>query len=799
MKKMTKLMAMIVALVVVLGTLPMASVFAATSLRTIDPCTEDAYSGTASWKVTANGGYGTQAELGVTRGETYSVELYVKPLTTGNAWFSLDGGTRAFIKYDGTNCWDTTSKLTAEATEKEGWWKLSATGLQAVSHATNTTWIPDAFTVESGFTGYIDGITITDEASGAVKKFDFEPLTIVNAKSSELYSTTSEGGIVAISGDKAYTGDSSMYVSAKAWIGKKADLGLAVGKESAIEFYIYPVAPIGSTGNTWVSPSGGSRGYLIYDGTTFKSTNSVLSVSATDKEGWWKVTYGGTPATETWDPNIFIVENGMSFYMDDLKVTDVAANTAKLFNFEFTYDKAKNLMATQAAGDKVSISWMNPSAPAPAEATLYDVSDGVNDILLTTVHPVAGEIVEYVQEGVAAGSTKVYRVDFSYANGKVFSQTVGCETVATMQAEYTTVGDWTLKNVYTPKSPAKMNLDDTVYKTAAPSLHIISNDTTYNTSNTYLQLKAPATVSAGSYRLSYYVKMNNAKYFWGYTFGTNSSDYRTYPTSSYGDDKINNVADWTLVTRDYTLSADAVDTNAIHFEIQGYAEDFWIDDVQLVALDGDGNPTGENLLGTNGDLSVAAAAPADLTDVMGDTVGLNEAAIISWTPTEDAEYVAIYDADNMDAPIVYIPDTVGYVDLKNLQGGKAYDLVVKTVNSEGRESAGTGLSVTPTVNPWSISAYSTEIVPDGTEVSVTIKNGSDAAKTTAQMFLAVYNSEGAMTSVVVGDLTDISVAAASNGVTLSETVLVPYGYTLKAFLWDSIGTMNILKAGEILE
>ncbi len=83
-----------------------------------------------------------------------------------------------------------------------------------------------------------------------------------------------------------------------------------------------------------------------------------------------------------------------------------------------------------------------------------------------------------------------------------------------------------------------------------------------------------------------------------------------------------------------------------------------------------------------------------------------------------------------------------------------------------------------------------------TTVSIDIQNISDASKTTAQLMVAAYDGDD-MVEFASSALTDISVAAAKDGITLSKTITVPEGATLKAFLWDSINGMKAIKIGDV--
>ncbi len=610
--------------------------------------------------------------------------------------------------------------------------------------------------------------------------------------------TSASGEYVSISSEQAYTGVNSMKIKASASgtaVGNSTDVGIATGETYAIEFYVYPIA----NGNAWVSLSGNTRAYVRYDGNNCWDSRAMFSSAKVGETGWYKFSGTLAVAPASWEPSIFVVENGFEFYLDDFSITNVNNGKTKKLDFEPAYDKAKNLMAEQVGDSRVSVSWMNPSQPVASKIELFDITDG-EEVLLDDSFPVdGGAINEYIQEDVSGVTGKLYRLVFNYDDGAVRSQVIGCN-FGKMVAEYTTVGNWVLKNAFTPKSPARLNLDDVEYRSAAPSVHIISNDTTYNTNSSYLQLLVPGTIPAGKYRLEYYTKMNNSKYFWSYAFDKNEGDFRTYPVPTWGEDKINNAAGWELKTRDYTLAEAVTDAHAFTFEIQGYTEDFWIDDVSLIALDDAGFPvTGENLLGADGDLSIAAPAPEAPIGVSADIAGMLNETTVHFTAPADAKYVAIYQADKEEPPVAYVPAGIGQVNLKHLPGKKNYDFVLKSINSEGRESAvGTPISVIPNPTPWILGDFKASKTGDQVTVSVYIENNADDTKTTAQLALAVYDGK-TLTAFDATDVTDVTVAAANSGVTLTKTITVPEGSAMRMYLWDSLDGMTVLKKSEMYQ
>ena len=242
------------------------------------------------------------------------------------------------------------------------------------------------------------------------------------------------------------------------------------------------------------------------------------------------------------------------------------------------------------------------------------------------------------------------------------------------------------------------------------------------------------------------------------------------------------------------MTSDVALTVPIKFDVKSHAEDIWIDDIELYEVV-DGNITGDNLLASCGAINDVSAAPAELTDVSAKN-RTNE-AMIKWGDT-DAAYVAVYDNNvSEDIPVAYVPASMGYVDLKNLEAGKTYNYTVKAVNAEGRESAaGVAVSATPLAEALVISDYKTSASGNEVSVSVDLKNNSYGNDLTAQLFLAVYDGK-ALESIAQSDMTGVpQTELGADPVTVSTKINVPQGKTMVMYLWNSLDGMKPLKACE---
>ena len=80
-------------------------------------------------------------------------------------------------------------------------------------------------------------------------------------------------------------------------------------------------------------------------------------------------------------------------------------------------------------------------------------------------------------------------------------------------------------------------------------------------------------------------------------------------------------------------------------------------------------------------------------------------------------------------------------------------------------------------------------------VSIDIKNNGMGDDFTAQLIVAVYEGEDILKNVKATGITKIEQTGASAiPVTLTQSITVPTGCTLKVYLWDSLDSMKPIKA-----
>ncbi len=800
---------------------------------TLEYSTDHAYSGERSLKITTDGDNTfvlTADNYFMTKDAAFDIEYYINVETADNiyarvSWLPDGAGNVKFWSNGTPNYEGLPSNVTLEevpgASVGDGqWYKLTCKGFKSegspsdeqglISITSNgdnpaVVYVDDLKVTcttpggivpnnpSTGFEAFVDG---TDTFPTAIDKF-----TKVT-QSSGLPMTKGEYEVSYSS--NAYGGTRSLYVNnmrelhsgtqSDLWIGDHSDLGLTDGENYVMEFYIN-FKNFGE-GGLWFSPCGGARTYFSYDGNNnFKLSNTLggtlEEITEGAKSGWYKFTSNEFTCGGTWTPNFIIAEAPVEFYIDDITFTKSGEETpVTTINFEKEYPLAKNLMALQTAATEVTVSWRNPVSSEVSSAALYDADTGalIKDDFSTD----SAAICEYKDTAAASGDEKSYRVDFTYTDGIVKSMYTGV-TVGTSW-NYT-VGSFSITGSE-PKPAVIAEADYDEYHTAAPSLRIASNWSggINNSPGTWIELETKETLDPNKwYRIEIWSKQNNKGYMWSRVLGCTGDTYRFVDGVAGSWNSMTTVSEWTKQTTDGKPNGET--KNVINFNLVGPAEDLWIDDIAVYELDGQGgNIVGDNLLAGIGDLSNAAAAPEDVTEVSvrNDT---NESTV-SWTANDEAtqQYVAIYDTSaSADTPIAKVPASRGYIDLANLIGGTSYDLIVKAVNSEGRESAGVAVTAEPEPVPVVIGEFVSDISGNAVNVSIDIKNNGVDEGYNAQLILGVYDGLR-LKSISYSPASVIPRTAVSEAAeTLTASVTAEEGDTVTAYLWDSINGMRPLK------
>lgn len=504
--------------------------------------------------------------------------------------------------------------------------------------------------------------------------------------------------------------------------------------------------------------------------------------------GWKRLEY--TPIVTEPGVNLFAVKAGTktNMYIDDISIKDeTGKELVKNGGFEIAGERVdyepKNVLATAANANKMSISWRNPAAPALSKVSLYEITGGENVLLNDDLSTDADAICEYKHENATAG-VHVYKVVYDFADGNKKEVVVG-KAAKDDKSNTENIGQWQIGGSSENDNPPVYALYD--YEIAGnpswkPSIRVFSNQ---SDSSATLQLDPTTPLDTSkTYRFSCKVlgnKIKKSKLYVGDEQGE---------IAFLGNQEFNYTDAWETKTADIQPKGNEF---GIRFMIENPTEDMWLHDLALYELDG-GNPTGENLL-ANFDSAESLARPNDIAVTV--EKNYDSGSQLSWTPDDNAT-IAIYEKDGDKLNLrAYVPASLGSVNIGGLENDKDIELVARTIKN-GVPSEGVSVIAHP-VPSVVFSEYQIADENGQKKVSVTVKNNEMGDDYTAQLILAVYDGNMALRMVGTDTATNIpQTAPTADPVTLEQSIAVGSGETLRAYLWNSISGMTPLKPVETL-
>ncbi|MBR5152945.1 MAG: hypothetical protein IKW60_05425 [Clostridia bacterium] len=785
--------------------------------------------------------------------KTYTVEFYIKNVEvsvprvatmTNNNWKK-----RARIQDCGIYWEEGMPQMTIGEADEDGWQKVSYSQMQGPSaNASGFTehifWFMFHVKAATRYAFYIDDVVLYDNDDASKTNLltggGFEPEVVIppveqNApvawKLREGTGGLNEDEINVVTNADSLSGENSMYVEFTGVTTAETTMYAqntemyypadSAGKTYTVEFYVknkgtaIPRIAVMSNNDYNIRPRVAGCGI-------WANGSLDMTIGAADANGWQKVSYSalqGPSANISNDTDHYFwfmfhvgkITDKHAFYIDDVVLYDnddpnktnlISNGDFESVRVERTAYEPKNMMITnqRTTGDATVynqvISWRNPVSPALRQVSLYDVTGKTEVLLSNTIATEADAVVNHKVDvtSSADGTKKLYKAVFAFEDGEKREIVLG-EKVSKPDngSNSYKIGNWGFYGAYwnaPGNPPVDVVVDEAVYRTAAPSIKLRSNIVAAKAGyNSELHLYTPEKLTAGkTYRFTMYIKGNNAGYsairvgefgneISGKLFATNASK---------------NYTEWKKITCDYTPTAD---TNyGVNIITEYGVEDLWIDDVSFYLVDENGQETGENLFGTAGSAD-DIEQPDEVTKT--EITNGNEKARIAWLAGADANYISVYDGNNLRA---LVPADYGYVDVVGLTNGETYAYTVKTMSTSRRESAnGVVVVLTPEPEKLAISEYA--ITKNGTIVTVStnVKNNAMGSGVTAELILAVYDGQ-TMKQAVSSTMKAVPQSGYYDPATpLTATINVPNGYVLRAFLWNSLTGMQPLKSAEQIQ
>lgn len=761
---------------------------------------------------------GNLSDLGMEAGKEYTLSFYIKgtigslAISFGEVPWGTEGNS-ALVVITNNELSDATKGGTykqLEFSEVDNGWKKFVYKADVTNNDIQLFWKKDDRTVSNDF--YIDDISITDENGNELITnggFEEKVLPTRDDKIITEFRNSDEKPALTYSAAEASEGDWSLRIYGGYDDNQRNDLplsatlsafGLTAGNEYTLS-YDYK-----GTLYSWAIRFGEIIKYwnnAFNEGETAEDTRN--KIKTTDLEnGWKRFSYTTTINEDALSQTLF--SEGWTdsysrndFYMDNFSIKDKAGNEyVKNGGFEIqepvTPDGArvdyepKNPLVTIANANKLNISWRNPAAPALSKVSLYEITTGKSVLLSDTLSTGADAVCGYTAD--ASSGIHVYKLIYNFEDGKN-TEVVLAKAAKEDRWNTETVGSWSLNGASSVDNPPVSAVYDyNVYNSAAPSIRVYSNIAEYKDGVVAeLTLQPAQSLQANQkYRLTYSIKGNNIAFAW--LRGGNWETDLTFPVLW---EKVESFSDWETKTVDFTAKGSDY---GIQLAIINPTEDMWLDDISIYALDENDNITGNNLfegVGTGDNIT----RTANLDNVK---IGknYNNGATVQWKAAADT-MAAVYLKDGEELKLrAYVPASLGSVNIENLINDEDAELVVKAVK-EGVPSEGISVMAHPIPDPVVFGEYNMTTNNNERTVTITVKNNAAGDNYTAQLILATYDGDMLLNIAKTSEPISIpQTEANATPVTLTETITLEEGETLKAFLWDSIEGMTPLKPMEIL-
>ena len=328
---------------------------------------------------------------------------------------------------------------------------------------------------------------------------------------------------------------------------------------------------------------------------------------------------------------------------------------------------AKVLPATE--GDGGTLYWKPAEAGEITSTTLYQLSGST-----------WGKAVDVTGAKSAAidDVNALYKLETVFADGAKSEYVIQANDSGTKATVLNPIGTWhgTTKNYYVGVTGADSHSGER-------ALRAHTWDGSANNRFWVRLIDKPATFTKDqNYRLSFWYRTD-----YNYGLSLRIDGYEINGTNNSSA----TVPEWKQYTRNFTGSGNTNDVYAFGLNLS-WCNDAWIDDIEIYALDADGNPTGSNLIADGTFESPRADGTIPFSGVFNiGYEGIANGAVLNWQQAESAIGTRVYDADgNLIAEL----GSATELPITGLTDGESYTYELRGVSAGGYESIGKTVTVT---------------------------------------------------------------------------------------------------------
>lgn len=532
---------------------------------------------------------------------------------------------------------------------------------------------------------------------------------------------------------------------------------------------------------------------------------------------------------------------------NEIEINNIPGGTTKTFILKITFadNTEKKLQGTVTAVTleeakyypinvlvyesytKIGLSWKNPEKSIKSIRVIDCATgnDAVFDDEITTESLKANNVLI---TGLSSTEDANFKIIFTFSDGheNVEYLAGGLPYGKGSYYDYeqvtysSKVTDWQMfHNIQTSKYgsiPAYIYPDRDEKVSGTNSVKIVSNFAK-SYSNVFARLRYSALSEYDptlTYKISMKVKYINAKnsvlLAYANTAMNSYADGSTAPTLSVGTNLTpkENSDGWEEVSflmKPTTASGNPREAGkelAIQAVSGGVCESFWIDDIEMVPVDAQGNVLGDSIL-PNGGLESEDNTSCGNVKVSSENCSLKDGTVVlNWENPDSSELknIKIYrEYEGQYFECATLSSTADTAEIGGIPTDEAVTFLIKTVDANDNYSSGTEVTVDSSVSDVVISeaqfffgGKSVTEIPDGAEgtMSVTIdvtNNNSDTFS--GSLWLAVYEN-GILKSVATSGT--ITFGSGKGTKTVKAEVKVTSESNVKAFLLDDIENMKLL-------
>lgn len=487
----------------------------------------------------------------------------------------------------------------------------------------------------------------------------------------------------------------------------------------------------------------------------------------------------------------------------------------------------KNVLVYEKEGS-LGLSWVNPQRSLTA-VKILNYETGLPYTVSETVSTAEGaKNVVLIKELSKEKSTKL-RIVFEFSDGHDAVEYLAEGKASGIVSDYeqktsTKVDDWTLfynvKVAAIPQMPASATIERDENGNSYVKFRA-NHQSTYD--NVYYQLRQ--TLDDYDITKTYIIRLKVK-----YTNAKNSVliAYDNTPLNRYANGmstkQLNVGTDLTETestdgwqTLEFIMEpkkpngADRVSGKNLAIQLINSAEEFCVDEIEMIPLDADGKENGESII-TNGSFTVSDNTPSSRAGIKAqECYAKDGSAHLSWTNPDDTQFartIVYVERDKELFECASLSPTTTEVILNNLPYGDSVKYVLRTVDTADNFSADSEIELTHQLSDCVISdiyyVYENEIIaslPDNVNGTVSAHidvTNNKLPSFSGSLWVAVYEN-GVLKSV---DSCETKIFETRSGKkTLNTYFNVPQksGYTIEAFFIDDIVNMKLLADAKILK